>query len=134
MNNLSNRESYETENAIITGTKIAVGEIPTFWVFLSGNGWNLGYGGFIVNRCAGGNRYWPAFEAIQGIIEAVGGSEWESLKGKAVRVKRDHNDIIIAIGHLIKDEWFSLQEFIEMWTESPREFTFVGSKERKGDT
>lgn len=47
-------------------------------------------------------------EFIRRVLEVVGVERWEDLKGQHVRVKRGDgwNGEILAIGHIIKDEWF----------------------------
>ena len=45
---------------------------------------------------------------ITRLLEAVGVDEWEKLKGKYVRVKREAgwNGQILGVGHIIDDKWF----------------------------
>ena len=37
-------------------------------------------------------------------------NQWEELEGQYIRVKTEKQKIV-AVGHLIKDKWFSFEEF-----------------------
>ena len=42
-----------------------------------------------------------------GCIKAAGVDKWSELKGKTIRVRATPSHVL-AIGHIIKDEWFSM--------------------------
>ena len=46
------------------------------------------------------------------IMEVAGVEEWSKLKGKNVRFKKGPhiNSRIVGIGHILRDDWFMLQE------------------------
>jgi hypothetical protein len=46
---------------------------------------------------------------IQKILETLEVDSWEKLKGIVLRVKCDHNKVY-AIGHFMKDKWFSPED------------------------
>lgn len=58
-------------------------------------------------------RNYPyTFELLIRILETVGVGTWEELKGKYVRVKTNSRlGKIIAIGHIMKEKWFNIEEF-----------------------
>jgi hypothetical protein len=73
----------------------------TFWLRLSWGGCGQGFGGFSL-----GGDYTDY--VIKGILNAVGVTKWEQLKGKYVRVKREEGlgGNILEIGNIIEDKWF----------------------------
>jgi len=87
----------------------------TCWLYLTGDGWGIGYGGYTLDN-------WNAqlqkrvvtengFQAIQGIMEALDVGSWEELKGKFIRVElTDEFGTVTKVGHLLKDKWFSFKE------------------------
>jgi hypothetical protein len=52
---------------------------------------------------------------IMGILKAVGVEKWEDLEGKYVRVKREDgwNGKIVAIGHIVEDNWFNPDDLLK---------------------
>lgn len=65
-------------------------------------GWNFGAMRRPITRPTCG-------EYIRRVLDVVGVETWEQLPGKHVRVRHDHQTIF-EIGHLLRDEWFSLEE------------------------
>jgi hypothetical protein len=51
-------------------------------------------------------------------MQVAGVSSWDKLKGKTIRVKLTSDNLggkIIAIGHIVKDDWFNPEiEFKEL--------------------
>lgn len=103
----------EISNARIKSTKLRLdGDIPTFYVFVEGNGWGCGIGGYSLVGYDTDPPTWETVEVLARICKVVGVDNWEDLKGKYVRVKRrDGWDTVKTIGNIIKDEWFDLEEY-----------------------
>lgn len=75
-------------------------------VSYDGGSASQGYGGYRVDGKDG-----FLAESIMGFLRVTDKEQWENVKGTLVRVKKDGNfGKITAIGHIMKDEWFSLQE------------------------
>jgi hypothetical protein len=65
----------------------------------------LDYGG--AGQVFGGYRLESTmYEWVKQVIDIVGVTRWEDLKGKYIRVESD-NGKITRIGHLMEDKWFS---------------------------
>lgn len=95
------------ENAIIESSNLYIEDhgILTISLILklpcggvSFGGFNLGYSREDLTKCYCG--YW-----VEKILEVCSVSDWKDLQGKVIRAKFENN-MIIAIGHPIKDIWF----------------------------
>ncbi len=94
----------EIKNAKITGTTLGNDDRgPSFWVTVDYGGAGQGFGGYSL-----GGEF--TNYVIFGILNTVGVSFWEDLKGKPVRVKCSH-DKIESIGHYLEDKWFCPSDF-----------------------
>ena len=109
----------EILNAKITGTKLTMEDhgCLSFWIFLEGSGWGVGYGGYCIGHGYQGADEFIAvngdgLEAMMRIMDVVGVDTWEDLNGKFVRVKTDGRKVDI-IGNIMKDKWFNIKEFFE---------------------
>lgn len=101
----------QTENAIIKGTFLGIEDhgFLTFFLYLEGDGWGGGFGGF---DCS--SEFLP--EAIKEILEVVEVDSWENLKGKMVRVDEHELGMIPErIGHPIKDKWFYIRKLAKKY-------------------
>ena len=113
----------EIKNAKITGTSITMGDhgCLTFRVWLEGEGWGCGFGGYCI-----GHGYEGAKEdefiaengdglvAMMRIMNTVGVDEWEDLKNKYVRCKVNGiGDGVDEIGHITSEKWFNIRKFFE---------------------
>lgn len=106
------------ENAQITGTKISMADhgVLTFDLVVEGGGWGCCVGGYAIGHGYLNSDYWDAtgagLVAMMKIMNVVGVSRWEDLKGKYIRVESEGwGGTITKIGNLLKDEWFDLREF-----------------------
>jgi len=102
----------EIKNAIITNTQITEHQgCLTIWINLDyGDSSGQSFGGYALfqpkypENCIAGKWIWE-------IMHVVGVSEWSLLKGKVIRVMvKDTQSAIIAIGHIVNDNWFNPKE------------------------
>ncbi|MDE2010334.1 MAG: hypothetical protein KGJ09_09715 [Candidatus Omnitrophica bacterium] len=102
-------------NALIAKTMLGIEDhgLLTAMLFLEGDGWSQGFGGYCFGSHTNGTDEQNANLAIfiKRVLEIAGVSEWEKLPGKLVRIKKEGlNDPIRAIGHPLKNLWFNPQE------------------------
>jgi hypothetical protein len=90
--------------------------IMTFSLMMDMGGCGQGFGGYALDGKAGKIGHSKSIQAIRKILETVDVREWEDLKGKLVRIRKDNEFTgpIKAIGHIIEDRWFDIGEF---WKE-----------------
>lgn len=112
------------ENAKITGTQLGYGDraIFTCYITVEGDGWACSYGGFCLDSYDKEKDERVAtqigFQAIFELMKALEVENWEDLKGQYVRVEHSGwGGKVTKIGHLIKDKWFSFEEFFKVCTE-----------------
>lgn len=88
-------------NAKITYTKLGFEDhgCLIFVLTLEGGGWGVNYG----NYCHG---------AIIQLLNTLEVDNWEDLKGTYVRAEFK-DSMIKRIGHLIKDQWFDYEKYVE---------------------
>ena len=129
----------EIYNARITGTKLGIEDrgYLTLWLFVE---WFTAYGelGIESNSCCGFggcsiggiethydsekdvemkvyHNFEFTSELILKILEVVGVPKWEDLNGKLIRIRTNGKTGcaggIEAIGNIMKNEWFSIEEF-----------------------
>jgi hypothetical protein len=118
----SERVMMFESNGKIKSTMFGVEDhgILTFMVYLEGNGWAQGVGGYGLDNPDKGEGYRPGFglglSAMRKIMETVGIDQWEKLPGTLIRIRRHDgefgNDPPV-IGHIIEDRWFDLRHFME---------------------
>lgn len=83
------------ENAKITGTKISMEDhgCLTFDLVVEGKGWGCCIGGYAIGHGYLNSDYWDAtgagLVAMMKIMNTVGVSKWEDLKGKHIRVESE---------------------------------------------
>lgn len=112
----------ETRNAIITGTMLGIEDhgIMSFMIYLDyGDGSFQGAGGYCLDTpVKQGNTFLRRVGSASGmslimeILEVVGVSKWEDLKGKHIRVKCDRTEVR-EIGNIIKNKWVNFNQFFE---------------------
>lgn len=98
-------------NAIIQDVEITNDDhgLLTAWVHLDYGGAGQGFGGYALYL----PKDWKHHELGMGyaghfiwrVMEVAGVSRWSQLRGKTVRVRREHSKVH-AIGHIVKDDWF----------------------------
>ena|ERR1051326_2334923 len=106
-----------TVNAKIKSTHLGYEDhgVFTAYLMLEWEGSGQGFGGYFLDRYDDkrdkrfGTEKGMTF--IMRVVDAVGVSAWEELKGKYVRIKQDHNKIY-GIGHITKSQWFMPEEEI----------------------
>lgn len=108
------------ENAKITYVRLGYEDhnILTIWIGLEGDGWGQGYGGYALDEWNDEKKErvptQKGFESITKLIKTLDVRDLYDLKGKYVRIRVDgiaSGTKIKAIGDLIKDRWFSFEEF-----------------------
>lgn len=111
-------------NAKITSTSLGYEDhgIFTCSLCLEGDGWGGNYGGYALDSFdrQKGKRVGTAmgFDAVIELMKTLEVETWESLKGKYVRCKFDRPyGKIVSIGHLMKERWFSFEDFFAEVTE-----------------
>lgn len=106
------------KNAIIESVslKIERGFVLSSYVHINDGDFNQGFGGYGLYLTASAKYHDKKSYAghwIGRVLQMAGVDDWEELKGRSIRIKREDesfNAKIIAIGHIIKDEWFCPQE------------------------
>lgn len=100
------------ENCVIEGTMLGIEDhgIMTCFVYVKGDGWGGGFGGYAMDKYNAstkereGTAYGMTFIAT--IMAVVGVEKWEDLKGKPVRVKSSgFGGRITDLGNFMKDAW-----------------------------
>lgn len=99
-------------NAVIKSARITNEEhgCLTAWIDLDYGGSGQGFGGFVLYSGNSGDsplNYGGYF--IDSVLRIAGVSRWDALVGKTVRAKQTHGSVK-AIGHIVKDEWFTPSE------------------------
>jgi hypothetical protein len=104
----------ETRNAVIVGARITTDDhgLLTSYLDLDYGGMNQSFGGYALYlpksfshhqlHSVAGHFFWR-------VMEIAGVTEWKNVVGKTIRVRAEHNGVE-AIGHIIKDDWFSPKE------------------------
>lgn len=104
-------------NARIRSTMLGIEDhgIMTFFLNLEWSGAGQGFGGYCLDGKSGTVGHSKSIISIRRILEVVGVEKWEDLKGKLVRIRKDDEwGQIKAIGHIIDDRWFDIEQF---WKE-----------------
>ena len=113
--NRGNSKMIEMKNAVIEGATLTTNDhgILTAYLALDYDGSGQSFGGYALyfpdnftNSKKPGNF---AGHFIWRVMKIAGVYEWDALVGKTIRVKATNSNVI-AIGHIIKDDWFNPTE------------------------
>lgn len=107
------------KNAKITKTMLGREDhgIMTFMIFVEFDIGVCGIGGYALDQCDRETKTkifsGAGMEAISKILEIADVERWEDLPGKYIRFKDNGlGSTIDEIGHVIRDDWFNLREFL----------------------
>ena len=110
----------EIENVKITSTQLGYEDhgIFTCNLILDGYGWGCSFGGYALDTYNKEQKQRVAtiqgFQAIIELMKALEVKNWEDLKGQYIRVEHQGwGGKITKVGHLIKNKWFSFEEFFK---------------------
>ena len=93
------------KNAIIKSAQIQENHgCLTVWLHLDCGKTSQSFGGYALhvpdrNKSFMGHAIWST-------MKMCGVRDWVDVPGKAIRVRTDNSGDIIAIGHIIREEWF----------------------------
>lgn len=109
---------YKIENAQITAVDLSMEDhgCLTFNMTLEGGGWGCCYGGYCLGKgYLGAEKFEGSakgLEYIMRIMDTVGASKFQDLKGKYVRVAtKGWGSSVKIIGNITKDKWFDPEDF-----------------------
>jgi hypothetical protein len=108
---MTDKLAYETVNAVIESADITNDDhgLLSAWLTLDYGGCGQGFGGYSLYLPKSFTHHTlesPAGHFIFRVMEIAGVNHWRDLPGKTIRVKKSFSEVF-AIGHIIKDDWFS---------------------------
>lgn len=119
--NLLIEEGYEIQNAEITSVSLSSSDYCclSLEIGLQGAGWGCVYGGYCLGKMYPDSYEKDTYEgsaagmeAIMRIMDVVGVSKLEDMKGKYIRVAtKGWGSSVKIIGNIIKDRWFDYKTF-----------------------
>lgn len=103
------------ENGKITETRLGEEHgCLTADIFIEGDGWGCGFGGYCLAHWSDVQKANLGAGAIVALLKTLDLEKWEQLPGTYIRVKSEGwGGNITAIGHIMKDQWFSFKEYFE---------------------
>lgn len=114
------------KNALIKSVRITNDDhgMLSAWLDLDYGGAGQGFGGYALYLPKSYKNHDPqanyAGHFIWRVMEIADVTDWSGLVGKTIRVRAEHNKIH-AIGHIVKDDWFSpSNDFTVMGTITDR--------------
>ena len=112
-----NEHKLVTQNAIIQSTTITSADhgCLSAWLHLEHSGGCQGFGGYALYLPKSYKHH--ALQSVAGhfiwrCMEIAGVEYWENMPGKTIRVQGTASKII-AIGHIVKDDWFDPEKDFE---------------------
>lgn len=104
-------------NAVIESAEISYSDrgFLDIWLTLDYGGPHQGFGGYVLylpKTCEHHSIESPAGHFLFRCMEIAGVEKWSQIKGKTIRVQKkgDRWGQIIAIGHIVKDDWFNPED------------------------
>lgn len=116
------KAGYEIKNAKITSVSLNMENhgCLTLDIFLEGNGWGVYFGGYCLGKgyvgakedfFKGSDR---GMEAIMRIMDVVGVSDLQKMKGEYVRVATSGwGGSVKIIGNIVEEKWFDYESFFD---------------------
>lgn len=107
------QEDIEIENCKIRNTNLGLENhnIMSLDLHLEGDGWGVSFGGYRMDGAYG-------MACLKELLETLEVGKYEDLKGMYVRcVNTGLGGRCLAIGHLLKDRWFSFGAFFNAHKE-----------------
>lgn len=108
----------EILNAKITSTSLGMEDhgIMTCYLHLEGDGWGCAFGGYALDTWDEKRKrrvgVAAGMDALMTLMEILEIGRWEDLAGQYVRCEtHGWRGKITKIGHLIKNRWFSFDEY-----------------------
>ena len=89
----------------------------TFYITVKGSSFGVNIGGYCIGHGYQGAENFRSdsgdgLVAMMRIMDVVGVSSWEDLKGKYCRIKSEGwGDTVSTIGNILDDKWFDISEF-----------------------
>ena len=114
------------QNAVIDYADI---RIERGFILTDAIGFNLeeggcqGLGGYALHLGESSSNFTPSSPAghfIFRLMEVAGVESFSKLKGQCVRIQRDGASFganIIAVGHIVKNDWFDFRDFMHQWAK-----------------
>ena len=113
-------EGYDIWNAEIKNVSLSMEDHACLVSYLSldGHGPCCCYGGYVLGKGYVGAKnfegYASGIEAIMRIMDTVGCSKYEDMKGKYVRVAtKGWGSTVKIIGNILEDKWFDYESFFK---------------------
>lgn len=91
----------------------------TFLITVEGSGIGVSLGGYCIGHGYLGAKEFKSengkgLVAMMRIMDVVGVTKWEDLKGKYCRIKSDGwGSRVTTIGNIIEDKWFDMEGFFQ---------------------
>lgn len=114
------------ENAKITNVTLSMADhgCLVFGLTMDGDGWFQTFGGWSIGHGYLGADVFEGsengLECLMRIMDTVGVDRWEELEGQYCRIKCK-NGQIYAIGNIIKDHWFDVEDFFKSALEKKKQ-------------
>lgn len=111
----------EISNVKITDASLTMADhgCLTFFITVEGGGIGVSIGGYCIGHGYLGAKEFKSengigLVAMMKIMDVVGVTKWEDLKGKYCRIKSDGwGSRVTTIGNILDDKWFDIGEFFK---------------------